>query len=195
MQMRRRAGFMLLEIIVALTIILLLAAAIAPMVIGGIDSARIDQSASQLSIVAAGLQAFDDDIGSGGGPPADRSEYPLNVTQLVTPITTTQSNVCARAYNATDVGQWNGPYLSFSPPPTGIKTGVGTIEDLTVLLTNNTMALRLFNVTWEDAIALNNKVDGDGNTVSGSPTGSVRFGAADPNGLVTLDYAIPIQSC
>lgn len=191
----QQRGFMLLEVVVAIAIILLLAAIITPVLLGALDTARVEQAKNMLANVAAGLQAFDNDIGSGAGPPADRSEYPLQLTHLVTPITTAQSNVCARAYDATDVGEWNGPYFTQSIPPSGLKTAIGTINNTTVLLSSTLMALRIPNVTWEDAVALNEMVDGDGATASGSPTGSVRFGAADVNGLVTVDYPVPIQSC
>lgn len=192
---RVRRGFMLLEVVVAIAILILLAAIVTPVMLGAIDAARVDQSAKMFANIAAGLQAFDDEIGSNTGPPNNRSEYPLALTHLTTPITTAQSNVCARAYDSGDVGAWNGPYITQSVPPTGIKTGIGTINVTTVLLNSTTMALRIPNVIFEEAVMLNDQVDGDGNTVSGSPTGSVRFGSADVNGLVTVDYAVPIQSC
>ena len=191
----KRRGFMLLEIVVAIAIILLLAAAITPVVLGGIDAARIDQASKILANLAAGSQLFDDEVGSNAGSPADRSEYPSDLTHLVTPITTAQVNVCNRAYDTGDVGAWNGPYYNASVPATGIKTAMGTININTVLLTNTSMALRMPNVAFEDAVALNDLVDGDGNTAAGSPGGTVRFGAADVNGLVTVDYVMPIQSC
>lgn len=186
---------MLLEVVVAIVIILILAAAIAPAVVNSIDAARIDQSSKMLADVAAAAQKFDDDIGSSTGTWTQRSQYPGELTQLVTRITTSQRNVCGRLYTLTKVALWNGPYLAQSVPPTGLKTGIGTINNATVLLNVTTMSFRIPGVTWEDAVALNDKVDGDGNTATGSPTGSVRFGAADANGLVTLDYAMPIQSC
>lgn len=186
---------MLIEIVVAIAILLLLAAAITPVLLGGIDAARIETGSKVLANVAAAVQAFDDDIGSGAGPLANRSEYPGELTQLVTAVTTAQDNVCNRAYDTGDVGAWNGPYLAQSVAPTGIKAAIGTINNTTVLLNATTMALRVPLVTFEDAVALNDLVDGDGNTVTGSPTGSVRFGAADGDGLVTVDYAVPIQSC
>lgn len=186
---------MLVEVVVAIAILVLLAAIVTPVMLGAIDAARVDQTAKLLANIAAGLQAFDDEIGSNTGPPANRSEYPLELTHLTTPITTSQSNVCARAYDTGDVGAWNGPYITQTVPPTGVKTGIGTINVTTVLLTNTTMALRMPNVVFEEAVMLNDQVDGDGNTASGSSTGSVRFGAADVNGLVTVDYVVPIQSC
>jgi type II secretory pathway pseudopilin PulG len=186
---------MLLEVVVAIAIMLLLAAAITPVIISGLDAARVDQTAKILANIAAGAQAFDDEIGSNAGPPASRSEYPLELTHLVNPITTSQLNVCNRAYDTGDTGAWNGPYLTQAVPPTGIKTGIGTVNITTVLLTNTTMAFRIPSVSWEDANALNDLVDGDGSTAAGSPGGTVRFGAADVNDLVTVDYVIPIQSC
>jgi len=186
---------MLLEVVIAVAIILLLAAIVTPVILGGLDAARVDQAKNVFANLAAGLQAFDDHLGSNAGPPANRSEYPNNLTHLVNPVTTAQSNICGRAYDTGDVGEWNGPYLNQDVPTTGVKTGIGTINAATVLLSATMMAMRMPNVSWEDAVALNDVVDGDGNTVSGSPGGSVRFGAADVNGLVTLDYAVPIQSC
>jgi len=124
--------------------------------------------------------------------------YPSSLSQLTTPITTSNTNICGAVFSAAQVAKWINPFWSrvLLTGGTNVATGF-TLQDALVRLTAvptpglnlaGTMALRFPSVALADAQGLDAIVD---ESVSGT-AGTVRYGATDPT---TLDYYILISGC
>lgn len=193
MRNHRTAGFSFIELIVALAIMVVIASVVTPVLLGALDRARYDATLETFEGIGEGVFNFENDIG----------EYPSALSQLTTRITGSQENICGDDYstsgNNSDVNQWDGPYLNRLVPATGLPTPVGRVrnqlEGYRQVWWQDPSELRMFvdSVVVEDAWAINERIDGDGN--DGSTTNAVRWTTADANGLVVLTFVVPIGSC
>jgi prepilin-type N-terminal cleavage/methylation domain-containing protein len=184
---RGRAGFTFIELIVGLAIMVMIATAVAPVLLGGLDAARVEQGRQSLDAIAKGMAAFHYQVTT------VEEEHPSLLTQLSGPISAGQPSACGAAFTAGDAGRWGGPYLNRVVPSAGVPIGIGIARNQLVRqsLGGSSSLLKVLvdGVTPEDAVALDREVDGNGN----ASEGTVRWGAADAEGLVTLEYAIPIR--
>lgn len=91
---RRQAGFTLFELLVVLTIMALLAAIVAPRVIGYLGRAKEDVARSQMSNLVTALELYYLDVG----------RYPLEEQGL-------DALVAAPQEDGDPIAAWRGPYL------------------------------------------------------------------------------------
>ena len=180
-----RAGMTLVEVVVAVAIILSLAAALAPGMVGVLDRQRVASAKESLDALVSGMTKMR----------GDNQDWPLRLSHLVVPISTADQNICGSNYSAGKVSQWGGPYLDRNIPATGIPIGIGTARDLLVreVISGNDAYLKIQvdNVVEEDAAELDKIYDGDG-----AANGSIRWTSTSPStGQVTLYMLRPIRGC
>ena len=98
-------GFTLIEILVALTILAILASRVYPVIIQHIERAHNVRIATELAAVKTALQSFN----------LNTAAFPLYLTHLVNPITPSDSTIAfelaSPEYSQRQVAGWNGPYL------------------------------------------------------------------------------------
>jgi type II secretory pathway pseudopilin PulG len=181
---RRRAGLTLIEVVIAVLIVLVLTAALAPSLIGVLDRQRVADARETLDALVSGMSDMR----------KDNQDWPSALSQLTVPITTGDKNLCGNNYTATRVSNWSGPYLSRVMPATGLPIGIGTVRDTLVrevINGNDAYAkIQVDSVKTEDAIELDKLYDNDG-----SAAGTVRWGAASAAGQVTLFVLRPVRGC
>lgn len=181
---RNHPGFTLIEVIVAVAVVLLLAAAVVPNLAGVLDRGRVDAAAESLQALTDAMTEMR----------ADNQDWPGRLSHLAWPITTSDKNICGNTYANGKVGNWAGPYIDRTVPATGVPIGIGVARDSLVrqLVSGNDgyLIVEVTGVAEEDAIALNAKVDAD-NDAGG---GTVRW-TAPSSTLVTLQYLRPIRGC
>lgn len=191
--MQSRSGFTLVEVLVVLALMVGLAALVTPGILGQIDRARIDSSVESLTTIANAIHT------PGQGNLSFRGHvgfYPGRLSHLTNPITTAQANSCGNLYTATDSGNWRGPYLNRIVPASGLPLSVGTASDTLVrdpAIDGSRPVLKVLvrGVTLDDVRAIDTQHDGTVNET----LGGVRWGAADAEGFVTLEYVMPLRGC
>lgn len=171
-------GFTLAELLVVLAVIVILAAVIVPQAVRTADKARIETAATALQNISEGIKDFADDV----------KEVPGDLRHLVEPLSPGQRDCRGQTYSLAERNRWAGPYLNRLVPATGLPVAIGTALLPIVPDTSTSRArIQVANVLEEDAIALNELVDGDGDRSSGT----VRWTLPDSRGLVTLYYQTP----
>jgi prepilin-type N-terminal cleavage/methylation domain-containing protein len=176
----RRQGFTLAELLVVLAVIVILAAVIVPHAVRTADKARVEAAAAALQNVSDAIKAFRDAV----------RQLPGDLRHLVEPLSAGQRACNGQPYSGAERGRWNGPYLDRLVPATGLPVAIGTALLPIVPDTSTSNArIQVVNVLEEDAIALNELVDGDGSRTSGT----VRWTLPDARGLVTLYYQTPYR--
>jgi type II secretory pathway pseudopilin PulG len=170
-----------MEIMVAVVIIALMAAVIAPNVIGALDRARISAANKTLQGLAQGIREFHADVG----------EYPGELTQLSAPITTGLDNSCGANYNAGEVNLWRGPYVDRTLSATGVPLGIGTASNALFRVSADVLALPGINVHVDDILALDALADGG----DGAAAGSIAWIASGVPNIVIMGYLVPINGC
>ena len=183
----------MVEIAVVLAIVLGLAALVTPGVLGRIDRSRVAASAGSLRGIAT---AIHDPSPGRGSFKRHVGVYPGAVSHLTRPISTAQTSICGLAYTAVNTAGWNGPYLNRTAPATGIPIGIGVVRNA---MTRDpasgglapVLRVHVDSVMIDDAGELDLEVDG----VRDSTAGTVRWGAIDGEGFVTLDYLMPLKDC
>ncbi len=160
--------------------IVILAAVIIPQAVRTADKARIETAATALQNISDAIKDFGDDV----------LELPGDLRHLVEPLSAGQRDCSGQAYSAAERSRWAGPYLNRLVPASGLPVAIGTAL-LPIVPDTSTQRARIqvANVLEEDAIALNEMVDGDGDRSSGT----VRWTLPDARGLVTLYYQTPYR--
>lgn len=175
-----RRGFTLVEILVALAIGIVLAAAVLPSLIGGVDRSRVTETAESLRGISQAMTAMYEDVG----------QYPGRLSHLTAGITTDAISGCGGQYGAA-AATWAGPYLNRTVPTAGLPLPSGVARDALTFVAGPPPVLRIHvdNVTERDALELNRMLDGDADAAAGG----VRWGAVDASGLTELIYARPVR--
>jgi prepilin-type N-terminal cleavage/methylation domain-containing protein len=180
----RRSGLTLIEVVVAVALLTILAAALAPSLIGVLDRERVKSAGETIDALVSAMS----DMRS------DNQDWPAKISHLTVPITVSDKNICGNNYSSGKVSQWGGPYISRTVPSGGIPIGIGTARDSLVreVISGNDAYLKIQvdSVASEDAEALDAVYDNDG-----SSAGTVRWGSASGSGLVTLYVLRPIRGC
>lgn len=177
------AGFTLVEVLVALAVIVVLGALIVPSIIATVDRSRVDGAEDSLEAIADAIDLFADQV----------DEYPASLTQLVVPITGSDTDICGAAYNAGEQNRWSGPYLDRALSAVGVPVGVGTVDNAFGVLTDPSgidyLQVVIQNVLPDDATALDRRIDDS----DGQSAGAFRW--ADAGEYVTAYYLIPFPDC
>jgi type II secretory pathway pseudopilin PulG len=183
-------GFVLLQLIIALAITVMIAAAVTPAMISYLDTLRLDRGVTALLELNSGVDSYAAAVG----------EYPRFITYLSRPLLSGDVDSCAGTLTATQRGRWAGPYVSRVVPAAGLPIFIGIANDTLVRSpatgaanSTATLTVRVSNVRRLDAE--NADVDLEPNVNGlGSAAGIVRWVDA-ANGLVTLSLIKTITGC
>ena len=184
---RRRSGFSLGEILIALAIIATLAAVIIPTVAGQIGKSDATRTIQDMTAIRTGIEQF----------MADVHRYPGRVSHLSNAITNTQRDVLTNLYTNALVAKWKGPYVGRDTVPGsgGLQTGFGgTIRDSLQTATFqpgvNYVTLVVTGITLADF----NRMDGEIDGIASPTTGLLRWVTGGGSGIDTVRFlAMPIQ--
>jgi type II secretion system protein G len=178
-------GFTLIEVVVAIIILVMIAAAVTPNIIREMDRSRVNAAVTELDALATAIGRFRTDVGA----------YPRSLLQLANPLGSSDLNSCQVVITTPNL--WRGPYLSRVVPTGGLPTLIG-LAQLTLVrnptstsTTAGTLRFLINNVRQEDADALNLYYDADGS----STAGTIQW-QAGTNGQVILNFVRPVgTSC
>jgi type II secretory pathway pseudopilin PulG len=178
-----------MEVVVVVAILLILAGATVPVLIGGLERDRVTGAVAVLQDLTEAMTQMR----------ADNQDWPGRVSHLTKAITASDFNVCwSSTYAPGKVSGWEGPYFYRVVPSTGMNIGIGIVKDSlyrSQLVGNDgLLTIQVDNVSQEDAFGLNREVDNDGD-VAGRTTGTVQWNATVTDGQVTLFYYRPIRGC
>lgn len=179
----RRGGYTLVEVLVTLAVLVVISAILVPVMWSGGTSARIDAADTALQDVTDAIDGFRDDVG----------KWPPGLSQLVFPLTTGMTDLCGSGYTGGERNSWAGPYLIQTIPAGGLPVGIGTLQTgftYQFISGRPYIALTVTGVEENDAVALDDQVDGDGS----ASAGTVRW-SAPVNGVVTLTWMLPGTTC
>jgi prepilin-type N-terminal cleavage/methylation domain-containing protein len=203
----RRRGFTLVEIVVALTILLVLGAIVIAADIRGTDRDRWLRAALVLDDIARAINktevtrppfSFAQTVGAN----------PSRLSQLTKPITNSELNSCKLvAFSGTQVSNWRGPYYLRELPVNGnfkVETGFVTEDEMIrVPATGDpgpysptsppppaALLIVMNNVAPEDAQGLAELVDGDATGTAGAVT--FTLSGSSP---ITVHYRVEITGC
>lgn len=178
----------LLEIVVAIAILGVMAAALYPTVMGRLQRAQAAALARQLDSYTEALERYRDNVG----------RYPNRLRQLTTPPVAGARDLCLGTIPGALLSRWRGPYLNRAIVDDSIKVGDATVLDTLFRQPVNTsggqpglLRILAFNVDSVPAMELERQLDGNANLLAGNiiwlPT---LFGL---NGV--LVYSVPIRGC
>lgn len=185
---RDRAGFTLLEFLVALAIVALLGAVLYPTVAGQLRSAQSTALANQLDNLRQSIANYRQNV----------QRFPQLLTQLTTqPPGGGSFDACGTALPAANMALWRGPYLTQVFTATGMPVGDATVINLLDRNPNTTppqpaeLGITVVNVDSTSAADLERQFDGP---VWNSAAGTIRWTpTAAPLG--DLVFWIPIRGC
>lgn len=190
---------MLVEIVVALSVVALVSLALFSVLRAVPDKERFDTAEETLSQIDTAVARFRTKINSNPG----------KISHLGTPITLSDSNPC-QLYSNQDVNAWpgtppaGGPYINkVFPKDSFALQGIGTIQDDVIRDPPSSGGTQRFHwirfavtgVQRADAIELNERIDGSADLDPASPnnlTGQLQWNNPDSLGFVTLDFRIVI---
>lgn len=210
-----KKGLSLAEVIVATAILAIVGSIVIStgMLVSTGDRDRFAAAADTLGKLARTIAAND--------PTSDQTSfkwviqrYPRRLSQLTTPITTSQTDICGVPYTATHTARWINPFWSAELRTAGAilvkgftaQDDLGTFPDANLgyrdgttgafqaapsgvgFRTDGVISIRMTNVAQSDAQGLDAAVDG---TVSGS-AGTVLYSGSDPT---SVDYLILVSGC
>ena len=164
-------------------IITVLAVTIVPVLARDDTAERVGRADTELKALTDALDAFADDVG----------EWPASLGQLAAPLASGDRDLCGVLYNGGERAAWAGPYLSRPVAGGGLPVGIGPVAHGFTRVAGaeiDFLRLTVTGVEEGDAVALNARVDGDGDPGAGA----VRWTAAG-GGQVTVTWWVPIQPC
>jgi prepilin-type N-terminal cleavage/methylation domain-containing protein len=201
---RQRAGFSLIEVVVASVIMVVLAAITIPQVMDALDKKRIEDSYNILLDLHYGFvnsaQTGFMNIVRTGASATNTSPVPGRLTELSAPIISNDAvnypNSCGATFNLTASTTWTlgGPFITRVVSATdGLALPIGQLQNALVrsAVPNTTPAwieMRINNVDPNDAAALDLRVDG----VAGPAAGTIQYTTA--SGVSTVNYFIPVPN-
>jgi prepilin-type N-terminal cleavage/methylation domain-containing protein len=202
---RTRAGFTLVEVVVAGLILALLAAITIPQVMDALDKKRIQDTVDLLQEIQYGFTNSDQtgflNVVRTGATVSSSSVAPGLLSELVTPIvsnTATIPNSCNQTFQTTTAAStWAsyGPFLERAVSTVdGLRTPIGNIQNTLsrTLAVQGTwtqavfLKLQINQVDSVDAVSLDKAMDG----VVGATAGAIQYTFA--SGIATVTFLIPI---
>lgn len=184
----RRAGFTVMEVLVALVILVTLTAIMLPAVVTNISTANSTNLAANLKTINTAIMQYRENTG----------RYPLQLTQLITRPTTSSLDACSFTLPSSSVAAWSGPYIGLSIGANGIQSGDAVISNnlqrnplvSTSSTPNGVLQLSVGSVTGANATDVEGVFDTgndlDHGTITWIPTTGV---------IGTLTFAIPVRGC
>lgn len=199
----RRAGFTVLEIVVALTMLVVMVAVIVPSMTNRIHQAQVSAMNTTLDALLTGIRNYKSNV----------TRYPQRLQQLsYIPTTNRPFDICTPANNILGfASKWRGPYVSLqidstSPTdplsPRGLQIGDYVANDLLIRTptgstTPGRIDIQVPGVSQADWLNLNNTVDGQTGFVAPlSSNGSDTSGTVQWNSTTgLLSYGMIITGC
>lgn len=183
---RARGGFSLVEILVALTIVMLLAAALYPVTAGRLRQGQATALATQFDALRQAVTAYHEDV----------RRYPLAISQLTTPLGPGAQDACGGNVPPILRARWRGPYVNAD------LTGGRRVGDATILDTmfrspptvGATQAGELGLVAIEVDSAVVALLERQYDAAFDFTNGTIRWLATSPP-QGTLTYRIAIRGC
>jgi type II secretory pathway pseudopilin PulG len=178
------AGFTTVEILVAVAIVAILAAATVPAIRTRLSVGDADAIVAEFQNLEQALQAFQDNT----------MTYPQTLAQLSQLSTTNTS--CNTGMSATQISRWRGPYVTRPITANYTVTADVTVENTLVRDTTPGVGLldiKMDNVEQDVANQVERELDG-ALTASSSTTGAVLW-AATSGTLGTLTFRFPVRGC
>jgi prepilin-type N-terminal cleavage/methylation domain-containing protein len=180
---KKKKGFSLAEILVAIAIVAVVGAVVIPSIGGQLrtgDESRIQQDLTSLRTAAEQFLA-------------DVRRYPNSVGQLVVKPATTESGLVGGVYTTGQVGRWRGPYLnkdSVSSTKTGydltLTTTFGFVNFPST--TQKYLTLDVATVDTGYARGIDRKMDDGVET-----TGMIQYTIGASSTTALKFYALPVQ--
>lgn len=179
---RKKFGFSLAEILVAIAIVAVVAAVVIPSIGGQLRSGDESRVQQDLTNIRSGVEQF----------LADVRRYPKDVGQLTVIIdSTAKTGLTGGVYTPGQVKRWRGPYLtkdSASMLKTGFDATINAAFIDTTVSSIRYLVIRFTTFDSTNAFRLDQKMD-DGVIT----TGQIRWVVGtSPNGVLSY-YALPIQ--
>lgn len=164
---RRRRGFTLVEILVALVLIGLLAGALVPAVVNQISKGETGRLVEDLRAMETASKAFRVDV----------QRWPRGIRQLMVAPTTSDTALVGGAYPASLVSRWRGPYLERGTiPGDSILTAFGGVILPIFTPANFFLTVQVKGISQENARSVSLILDGDTEVAS---SGRVRWVTGD----------------
>jgi prepilin-type N-terminal cleavage/methylation domain-containing protein len=181
-----RRGITLVEVIAAVLIVAVLAAATYPTIAAQWRRGQSTALGDQLSNLRSAILAYRENV----------QRYPRTLLQLTNALAASATDACAATMTAPIRSNWRGPYMSSNP--TGeIKVGDFTVKDTLVRVPTTDagtaagiLQLRVIEVDQVSATDVERQFDG-GNPVDFT-AGNVLWTS---NGVDTLKLQILIRNC
>ena len=193
---RRQRGFALLAMLVLIVVAMILAVAAVGSVNAAAEHARIQMTTRVL------IQLLDSSRYSIPRFQAQVGEYPGRLSQLRFPLVSGDKDICGIAYNPAERGSWNGDYTDRAITTAGMGTGIGVARDslakdplagTPTIGSPHALVILIDGVNERDAYLLNTAVDGEEETPA--TLGRVRWGSANSQGTVVLQFRKTITEC
>lgn len=189
-----RRGFGLIEIIIMLAVLAVIAAVTVPTMLRANRLQRVQQTwtileRTRLALydVSAGNVAFRQRVGANAG----------RLSDLVTPIISTDDNSCGGNYGVPRVNNWQswGPFGGFTiDPAVGLPTPIGVGNNQLLRFPSGggggsgSLVIEFDNVDVEDVLLLDEYAD----DANGLAAGVIQWNAP-VGGLTTMGYVITID--
>ena len=118
----RRRGFTLPEVLVTITIVAVLAAVVVPAVLNQVGKGDTAGLAGDVQALRTAISNFT----------TDTRQYPKNIEDLISPITTSRTDLFGTLYTNSAVNAWKGPYFPTSQSVGATGTYATTAFNLTI---------------------------------------------------------------
>jgi prepilin-type N-terminal cleavage/methylation domain-containing protein len=183
----RRRAFTLFEVVVALTIVAMIAAVIVAAIGGRIQDSRSAALAQTLTTLSEGVMGYRTDV----------RRYPKNLRYLST-APSGVTDLCNQTVPASFLSSWRGPYVKTNFLATGLVLQEMTVNDALELdpvgpytaTTNGALVIVTQDVDLAVAQQLETTFDGNNDLAAGT----IRFTLVAA-GKGTLRYAMPVRGC
>lgn len=179
-----RRGASLIEILAALLIVGILAAALYPTLVAQLRRGQGAAVAGQLANLRDAINAYRDNV----------QRYPRTVSQLANALGVTATDACFGVMSAAIRNRWRGPYLTTAVNG-DFPVGDGTVKDTLVrvpatdaITAAGSLQVLVFNVDSTTAADLERQFDGTVNFAAGT----ILWSSA---GSDTLKFQILIRNC
>ena len=178
---RKRSGFSLAEILVAIAITAVVAAVVIPSIGGQLRSGDESRVQQDLTSIRGGIEQF----------LADVRRYPKSIGQLTNQPTAAHSALIGGVFSTSQAARWRGPYItkdSVFALKTGFDASITSAFDTLTVSGINYLRITIPSFDSTNAARLDQKMD-DGVLT----TGQIRWTVGTSPSGTLFYYTIPVQ--